>query len=152
MNNWGFIIKEITNDTFSQQVIDLISNFVIHNKRSNVCLFTTNVDTIDTKNVPILHISHASFFDCKWIVLDIDSMVFVKDFIHNNTIIYYANNIPWSKKVYSFTELNTLFAKSSISKVISSTPEIAEVYNRCFGHESIVSNNLIYSELYEQLQ
>lgn len=151
MTNLGFIVKQISNDHFSQQVIDVISTFINYDKRSNICLFTTNTDTIDTKNVPILHISHASFFDCQWIVLDVDSMVFVKNFIHNNDTIYYANDIPWSKRVYSFTELKNLFSKANIKKVISSTSEIAEAYNRCFGHTSIVSNNFTYSELYEQL-
>jgi len=59
-HNLGFIIKQLRNDIFSHDIINLVSDFIKNRPLSNISIFTGGCDAIDTKMVPVLHISHAN--------------------------------------------------------------------------------------------
>lgn len=150
-SNIAFVIKELRNDSFSLSVIKMVSDFIDNRPLDNISLFTSFCDTIDTGNVPILHISHASYFNANIVALDFESLMFGSTFIQKKSLIYYAKNLPWSEKVYKYSELKKLFMPEYTNKIISIDSSIAKYYQRFFGQQEYVSNNLTYGDLYEKI-
>lgn len=150
--NLAFIVKELKNDNFSLAVIKTVDEFIRNRPLDNICVFTGLCETLDTRMVPVLHISHASYFDAKVIALDFESLIFSSVFIQKKDIVYYATNTPWSDKIYRYGELNKLFDKNNISQVICSDDKIAKHYHKFFKQSTSIINGLTYGELYEKIQ
>lgn len=150
-SNLAFIIKELRNDAFSLSVIKMVSDFIEKRPLDNISLFTSFCDAIDTGTAPILHISHASYFSADIIALDFESLVFSATFTQKKKLIYYAQNLPWSDKVYKYHELQKLFLPQYTNRVISINDTIAQFYSKFFGQPEYISNNLTYGDLYEKI-
>lgn len=151
-SNLAFIIKELKNDQFSLSIVNAVSDFIDNRPLNNIAIFTSSCDTIDTKRVPILHISHAGYFNAKIIALDFESLLFSSIFIQKKELIYYATNLPWTEKVYRYSELKRLFMPDNTNRIISSSRNIARFYNKFFGQQEYIVDNLTYGNLYEKIQ
>ena len=150
-SNLAFIIKELRNDSFSLSIIKMVSDFIEKRPLDNISLFTSFCDTIDTGTAPILHLSHASYFNADIIALDFESLMFSSTFTQKKKLIYYARTLPWSDKVYAYGELQKLFLPQYTNKVISIDSRIAEFYAKFFDQKEYVSSNLTYGDLYEKI-
>lgn len=151
-SNIAFIIKELKNDQFSSQTIQTATDFISKQPLDNICVFTSSCDMIDSGIVPVLHISHAAYFDATIIALDFESLLFSSTFIQKQKVVYYARGTPWSEKVYKYQELKKLFTQESVNRIISANEQIAKYYNKFFGQKEYVSHNLTYGDLYEKIQ
>lgn len=150
-HNLGFIIKQLKNDIFSHDIISLVSDFIRNRPLNNIAIFTSGCDAIDTKMVPVLHISHASHFPAHIVALDLDSLIFSSRFVQKQGLTYYARNIPWAEKVYDYTYLKELFSPKVINRIFSANTDIAKMYSQFFSYEPIVCQKLIYGDLYETI-
>lgn len=151
-HNLAFIIKELKNDSFSTAALKTVDEFIINRPLDNICVFTGSCESLDTRMVPVLHISHASYFDSKVIALDFESLIFSSVFIQKKDIVYYATKTPWSDKIYKYSELNKLFDKNNISQIICSDEKVAKHYHKFFQQSTSIINDLTYSELHEKIQ
>lgn len=150
-HNLGFVIKQLRNDLFSHDIIDLVSDFIKNRPLSNVSIFTSNCDAIDTKMVPVLHISHASHFPANIVALDLDSLIFSTTFVQKQSLTYYAQNIPWANKVYDYGYLKQLFNPLVVNSILSANSDIAKIYNKFFNYEAKIYQKLTYGDLYETI-
>jgi hypothetical protein len=151
-HNLAFIVKELKNDSFSTSVIKTVDEFIRNRPLDNICVFTGSCESLNTAMVPVLHISHASYFDSKVIALDFESLIFSSVFIQKKDIVYYATKTPWSDKIYKYSELSKLFDQNNISQIICPNDKIAKHYQKFFKQNTSVINDLTYSELYEKIQ
>lgn len=149
--NLGFIIKHLRNDLFSHDIINLVSDFIKNRPLSNIAIFTSSCDTIDTKTVPVLHISHASHFPAHIISLDLDSLIFSATFVQKQGLTYYAQDIPWENKIYDYSYLKQLFSPKIITAILSANPNTAQMYSKFFNYEPKIYEKLTYGDLYETI-
>jgi hypothetical protein len=150
-SNLAFIITQLKNDQYSTDILNLVSETIRNRPLDNIAIFCGNCEAIDTGMVPVLHISHAVYFNATIVALDLESLRLSSSFIQKKGLTYYAKSLPWSNKVYSFNELNNLFATKNVDKIISSSSEISGFYHKFFGHNEYVSEQLTYGDINEQL-
>jgi len=151
MNNIAIVVKQLRNTAFDQELIGLVHDLIKNNPLDNIAIFTTFYDAINTLDVPIMHISHACFFDASIIAFDFDSLTCATNFINKKKLVYYAQNIPWENKTYEFSYLNKIFDHSTVNSIISSSEDIAEIFDDFFQYPQIISKTLEYKTIYENL-
>jgi len=151
MNNIAIVVKQIRNTTFDQDLINFSQNLIKTNPLDNIAIFTTFYDTINTIDVPIMHMSHACFFDADIIAFDFDSLMCATSFINKKRLVYYAQSVPWESKTYEFSYLNKVFDHSVVNSIISSSEDIAEIFNNFFQYPKIISKTLGDKTIYENL-
>jgi hypothetical protein len=150
-HNLGFIIKQLRNDIFSHDIINLVSDFIKNRPLSNISIFTGGCDAIDTKMVPVLHISHASHFPAHIVALDLDSLIFSATFVQKQGLTYYAQSIPWANKIYDYSYLKQLFSPKVVNNILSANTDIANMYTKFFNYEPRIYEKLTYGGLYETI-
>lgn len=150
MNNstdFGVIQLRLSNEPTHDKIVSTISNFIINRPTSHIVIFNSYSDIVNTKNVPILHISQAKLFSGKVIVFDIESLELALNFINHSDIIYYASNIPWENSIKEFTYWKNLFMAKDI-KIVASNNTIYDLFS--IGFKSPVSISPEFS--YEAFQ
>jgi len=91
----GFLIPNLTNNTFCDNLLDTIKKFINNNPYDQTVIFNSSCDKIDTKNIPILHLSHSQFFYGKLFLFDLASVVLSQKFPNISKRYLYAQDIPW---------------------------------------------------------
>ena len=145
----GIILVKLQNHEFYDNIINTSQKIIDNNPLSNICIFNSFCDKTDTKNVPILHLSHGKFFHGDLICFDIVSLLLTKNFSNIKNRYFYAQNIPWFEdSTVFFLQWKHLFESANI-KIIAKTPDIYNIYDICWQKPIGIAENFKYEELNE---
>lgn len=142
----GFMMPVMENNNFCTYVCHLVKEFIDRNKRLNFCIFNQHCEIIDTKNVPLLPISHARYFDGHLFVVDMASLLLAVNFPKTHNVYFYTNTTPWTSSYSSYNEWKRIFAKDNL-KVISNTNHIHDIYNIAWNNSIGIAENMTYETL-----
>lgn len=152
MNNkdLGIVQIELSNNESSNNLIDLAKNYHDHNPYNHVCLFNSFCEIIETKNVPILHISQAKFFRGNLLITDIQSLELCISFPNLNKIVFFASDIPWIEQQKNYKDWENLFYHNRL-EIIAKNRDIYDIYSICYKSPRIISERLSYEKIEECL-
>lgn len=144
----GFILTNIDNGPISEIIFDTINKFVLNNSYGQTIIFSSKCDKIDTKNIPILHISHAKFFSGSLVLIDVPSLVVTKNFTNYTKKYLYALDIPWANNPQaSYSQWKLLFNDSDLN-IIAANEHIYNLYEICWKKPLGIAENFDYEKLY----
>ena len=145
----GFVLINIDNSTVSNILFDTISKFVNNNPYGQTIIFSSKCDKIDTKNIPILHLSHAKFFSGKLVLIDIPSLIITKSFSNYTNKYFYAIDVPWTNNAQAnYSQWKSLFDDTSLN-IIASNKSIYDLYDICWKTPLGIAENFEYEKLYQ---
>jgi hypothetical protein len=138
----GFLIPVLDNSQQSNNICNTITRLIGSRPKQQICIFNSYCEKIDTRNIPIVHINQAKFFDGDLIVFDLHCLELSNSFPLIQNTYYYAQNIPWSNNPAYYDQWKNLFNRPNI-KIISSHKYIHDIYN------IVWSNSLGISEAFD---
>lgn len=145
-NDIGFVIPSLTNDQRSSSLCDIINALIIKNKSIQFCIFNQYCDLIDCKNVPLIAMSHARYFNGDLFVLDFPSLVITTNFPNIKNIYYFTNSMPWAEQYNEYNVWKKIFNKSNI-KVFSTNESVCDIYNIVWENETKLIKEINYETI-----
>lgn len=127
-NDVGFIIPNMYNDDQSNAICEIISSLISQNKKYQFCIFNQYNELINTKNVPLMPISHARYFTGDLVILDFPSLVMALNFPTTKNIYYFTNGMPWSTSYNAYGLWKKIFCNHKL-KVFTNSDDITAIYN-----------------------
>lgn len=105
------MLINIDNNAYYDAILTDIKKLITSNKYGNVVIFNSQCNKVETYNIPILHLSHAKFFDGNLFVFDIISVIMSKGFTNLRKRILYCHDMPWIKnRSTSYTEWKDIYS------------------------------------------
>jgi hypothetical protein len=145
--NLGLILIKLQNADIYNSIVDTTQKLIDNNPYNNICIFNSFCDKIDIKNIPILHLSHARFFQGDLIIFDIASLLLTKNFTNIKNRYFYAYNIPWiDDPSVLFHQWKSLFDHNNIS-IITKNQELFDIYELCWKKPIGITETFNYEEL-----
>jgi|694.fasta_scaffold42684_6 hypothetical protein len=142
----GFMMPILENNNFCNYICHTVKEFINHNKKFNCCIFNQYCELVDTKNVPLLPMSHARYFDGNLLVLDMASLLLSINFPKTKNIYFYTNITPWTSSYNNYNEWQKIFGKKNL-KIISNSNHIHDIYNIVWNNSVGVVENMTYETL-----
>ena len=144
----GFIFLDINNNEISDIVFNTVSEFANNNPFGQTIIFSSKCDKIDTRNIPILHLSHSKFFDGDLVLLDIPSLIITKSFTNYQKKYFYALDIPWLNNLTTnYTRWRELIGDQSLN-IIASNQDVYDLYDTCWKKPLGIAENFNYEKLH----
>lgn len=146
MPDIGFVLLNIDNSPIYDTILTTIKKFVDNNPYSQIVIFNSQCNKLNTYNIPILHLSHAKFFDGVLFVFDMQSIIICKKFTNATKKYFYASNVPWysSNKHYGYWK--NLLDDQNLEIVVSDT-SLYNIYNICWKETCGIAKEFNYDEL-----
>lgn len=123
----GIITYSLYVDDIGRSQTEFISDACEYNPYSQNVIFTSYNTSMNSR-VPILHLSHAKFFDGIAIVFDISSLILAQQCINLSAIYFYTDIIPWYNNTQHFTYWENIFNHTRTC-VIASSQKVFDIYS-----------------------
>lgn len=148
LNDIGFFIPNIDNSSFYNTVFDTIKQFIDNNPYNEIVVFTSQSIKLSTNSIPILHLSHAKFFDGTMFVFDVPSIIITKYFPNIKDKYLYATNAPWlnNSENMTYSYWKDLLCDPELN-IIASTDQLHEIYGMCWKQTQGVAEEFDYAKL-----
>ena len=127
-NDIGFIIPNLYNDDQSNALCEIISGLISQNKKYQFCIFNQHNELIDTKNVPLMPISHARYFAGDMVILDFPSLVMAINFPTTKNIYYFTNGMPRSTSYNAYETWKKIFCNNKL-QIFTNSDDITSIYS-----------------------
>jgi hypothetical protein len=143
----GFVLLNIDNSPIYEHIFNVVSEFYKRNTYSQTIIFSSNCLKTDTKNIPILHLSHAKFFNGSLVLFDIPSLLITQSFTNVYKKLFYASNIPWvNNSSGRYSEWYSIFTDQNLD-IIAGNRDIYNIYEICWKKPISISENFNYESL-----
>lgn len=147
----GFLLINIDNSAHIDNILKQIKFLIDNNPYSDIVVFNSNCDKIDTYNIPILHLSHAKFFDGYLWLFDLMGIIISKNFTNLKKKILYTNDMPWVKnRDVPYKEWQSLYGKD-MDFMVSSQP-LYDIYSICWKKPIDFMENFSYEKIQDTVQ
>jgi hypothetical protein len=145
--NLGILLIKLNNNEVYDNIISTIDQLILNNPFSHISIFNSFSDKINTGNVPILHLSHAKFFDGDMVVFDIMGLLLTKNFPNINKRYFYTQDIPWmtDTKAY-YTQWKGLFEHDNLEFIVQNQ-ELYDIYEMIWKKPIGISENFNYEKI-----
>lgn len=145
-NDIGFIILKLTNHPIYDTLLENISTFVKNMPYDQVVIFNSFSDKINTSSIPILHISHAKFFNGTIIVFDLASIILTKNFTNIRKKILYTRDMPWvDSRNTPYGEWVNMYNDASLD-IVANSHQLSDVYQICWKKPIGVAEDINYEQ------
>lgn len=142
----GFLVPALDNNQSSNAIFSTVSGLIKSRPKQQICIFNSYCERIDTRNVPVVHINQAKFFNGNLIVFDLHCLQLSGLFPLINEVYYYAQNIPWSNNQSYYSQWKELFDRKNL-KVISANKYIHDIYNIVWSNSIGISETFDYESI-----
>lgn len=150
-NNLGFMLINIENNDIYDSILQNIKYLIDNNPYSNIVVFSSNCDKIATYNIPILHLSHAKFFNGDLWLFDLVGVIVSQNFTSLNKKILYCNDIPWIKNRSNlYTEWSKIY-DTSLDFVTTNT-YLYDIYSMCWKQPLDIMESFNYEKIQHIVQ
>jgi hypothetical protein len=146
-NDIGFVVTELINDNNTDNILNCIKQYINNNPFDQIVIFNSFCDKIDTKNIPILHLSHAQFFSGKLVLFDLIGILLSKSFPNVTKKYFYATDIPWLSSPHTpYSEWVGLYSDPNLH-LISSNKELYDIYQLMWKKPVGISEDFSYETI-----
>lgn len=143
----GFVISQLTNDKTYDIILSSIEKFIQNNPFDQIVIFNSFTDRIDTKNIPILHLSHAQFFYGNLVLFDLLSVLLSNNFPNINKRYLYATDIPWYNAPSTpYSEWIKLYSSNNLN-IITPNRQLFDIYQLMWKKPIGIAENFDYEQL-----
>jgi hypothetical protein len=147
----GFVLLKIKNDNHYDIILKNIKALIDKNFYSNICIFNSSCEKIETYNIPIFHLSHSKFFNGKLFLFDLQSIILTKTFTNLEKKIIYTDNIPWTKnRTGPYKEWQDIYEKEL--DFITTNEYLYDIYNLCWKKPIGIMENFNHEKIQDILQ
>ena len=145
-NDVGFILFSIENNSFFNNLLPSIKQFIDNNPYKQICIFNSYCSMINTSNIPILHIKQAKFFTGDIFVFDIIGLMLAKDFPNVTNKYWFTNNIPWQDTNLLYSEWEKLFNQPKLN-IIAQNQKLFDIFDITWKTPVGIAENVDYESL-----
>lgn len=146
INDLGFLIFSIENNRMFDEILLCIKKYIDNFPYKQVTIFNSVCEKIDTKNIPLLHIKQAKFFDGDIFVFDLIGLMLIKNFPNIKNKYYFASNIPWEQTDLTFTQWSEIFNQPNLN-IIAHNKNIYNVFDITWKKPLGISETFNYESL-----
>lgn len=145
-NDIAFVVLELLNNKQYDFLLEEIAYLIKDNPYKQICVFNAYSEKIDTKNVPILPISHAKFFYGDAVVFDTMSLTLIKAFPNLINKYYYTRSIDWLDGYNEYSVWHSLFDQDNLH-IIAQNDTIYDAYDICWKKPIGIMSSFSHKEL-----
>lgn len=145
MNDLGFFAISLENNALHEKICKTISDYIKHNKNKQIVLFNQYCEKIDTKNIPILPLSHSKYFHGDLIVFDLQSLIIANGSVKSQNIYYYTQSIPWQISYNNYNNWVKIFGNKKL-KIITNNSYTFDIYNIVWKNAIGVCEDINYEK------
>jgi hypothetical protein len=142
----GFVLIALDNNQISNSLCSAIRGFIDNDSKSQICIFNSYCERINTHQIPLLHIREARYFDGSLFVFDLPSLLLCSKFPSPKNIYYYAHNFPWTISAQPYSFWKNIF-KSDRMKIIAQNQHIHDMYNLLWNNSIGISERFEYDKI-----
>ena len=143
----GFILLKLDNSPAYNVVLDTIYKFIEDRPFNQFVIFNSQCDKTDTRNIPILHVSHAQFFTGNLVLFDIASAIMSKAFTNVKNRFLYATDTPWTvsskNRYYDWLEI---YSNKNLEIIVANN-SLYDIYNIVWKQPTGISENFNYEQI-----
>lgn len=145
-NNIGFLLTNIDNADTYDQIFEQIRLLIDNNPYREIVIFNSNCDKIITHNIPILHLSHAKFFEGDLWLFDLASVIVSKKFPNIQRKILYCNDMPWIKnRTNYYNEWQKIYDPSL--EFVTANQYLYDIYSICWKNPLDIMEQFNYEKI-----
>lgn len=145
MDDVGFFAITLENNTLHEHICQTISDYIQHNPQNQIVLFNQYCDKVDTKNIPILALSHSKYFIGNLVVFDLQSLLIALGSVKSKNIYYYTQSIPWQISYSDYSNWKNIFNNPKL-KVITGNSYLSDIYGMVWGNSVGVCEEINYEK------
>lgn len=138
----GIITYNLYVDDIGKSQTEFISDACLDNPYNQNVIFTSYSTSMNSR-VPVLHLSHAKFFNGIAIVFDIRSLILAQQCINLSAVYFYANFIPWQNNIQHFTYWENIF-NHAYTYAIASSQKVFDIYSLMYKEPIAVKEEFNY--------
>jgi len=143
----GFLIIQMNNDPVYDRMLQSIKQFEHSRPCQQTVIFNSMNETINTYNLPILHLSHAEFFTGSLVIFDLPSVIMTKNFPNLKQRILYTTHAHWVNNTQTrYSEWQSLYEQPNLD-IITSSQFLYDLYSICWKKPLGISERFSYEEL-----
>lgn len=142
----AFILLELNNNKEHDLLLGEIATLAKHNPYKQICVFNAYSEKIDNKNVPILPLSHAKFFNGDIMVFDTLSLMLIQHFPNIQKKYYYTHTTEWTITHNNYSVWESLFNQPNLH-IIAQNNTTYDIYNLCWQKPIAIMQSFSYQEL-----
>lgn len=124
----GIFAIVLENNILHEKICTLAQDMSANNKDKQVIFFNQYCEKIDTKNIPILPLSHSKYFIGNLLTFDLQSLLIACNSIRAEHIFYYTDSIPWQSSYNTYSNWTTIFGDPRL-KIVTKTEDLYNIYN-----------------------
>lgn len=147
----GFVLLNIDNSPIYDKIFSTIKEFIDNNPYSQIVVFNSQCNKLNTNNIPILHLSHAKFFNGILFIFDAQSIIICKKFTNVYTKYFYAFDTPWNNSNKEYGYWRNLIGDKDLN-IITANDNLDNIYNICWKETCGVAKEFDYNELFKIIQ
>ena len=145
MDDLGFFAITLENNTLHENICQTISDYIKHHPKRQIVLFNQYCEKVDTKNIPILALSHSKYFSGNLVVFDLQSLVISLGSIKSKNVYYYTQSIPWQTSYSEYENWAKIFSDNKL-KVITGNSYLSDIYNIVWGNSFGICEEISYDK------
>lgn len=142
----AFILLELNNNKEHDIFLDEVAALVKNNPYRQICIFNAYSEKIDNKNVPLLPLSHAKFFNGNIMVFDTLSLMLIRYFPNILNKYYYTQSTEWVTTHNNYSIWQSLFTQSNL-QIIAQNSTIYDSYSLCWQKPIAIMSSFSHKEL-----
>jgi|688.fasta_scaffold207150_2 hypothetical protein len=151
MNDLGFFAITLENIQLHEKLCDTLGSYIKNHPKQHIVLFNQYSEKIDTKNIPILPLSHSKYFDGSLVVFDIQSLLIAEGSIKCKNLYFYAQNIPWQISYSHYSDWKNIMKHDKL-KVIANSTYLHEIYNMVWNNSIGICEDINYEQFSKFVQ
>lgn len=142
----GVILTNLDNNRLSDTILKSLSQIAEQMPYNQVIVFSSSCKTAYTQNIPVLHISHAKFFDGIIICTDVTGLILTENFTNTKQRYFFAYETPWVGKNVLYNQWKNIFANNNL-EIISENVQIDNIYNLCWKQTAGIAEGFNHERL-----
>lgn len=150
-NDLGFILLDLQTSPNHDYVINEISTIIKNNPYNQVCVFNNYTERFDNKNVPLLPLNQAKYFDGDLFLLDSISLMMSKQFPLAKRRYLYVDSIIWQDNYNTYELWNNLLTQDNMHYIVTNQ-KIADLIEICWSKKSHIMEHFNAKEIIDVLQ
>lgn len=142
----GVILLNLTDSPLCKTILNNLAKISKDLPYSQVLVFCSSSKASETFNIPILHVSHAKFFDGIIINTDVTGLILTNTFTNFTKRYFFAYETPWLGKSVAYSQWYNIFMQEDLG-IISENVQIDNIYNMCWKQTSGIAEGFNHERI-----
>lgn len=147
----GFILIKLLNNQLYNSILTTIAEFIQNRPYNQNLVFNSYCESLNTMNIPILHLQQAQFFDGTLVLFDLPSVLLSNKFPNVRRRFLLTAEAHWTHTTNApFKQWQSIYNQNNLDIIVNS-PILYDIYNICWKRPIATVEDFTYEQLQQYI-